>query len=52
MSNDTLDSYSKLQKTFSKDVLNENNRSLIGECVRAALKDLHHGARNRGEVDF
>lgn len=40
MSNDPLASYSKLQKRFSKDVLNEDNGGLIGECVRAALKDL------------
>jgi len=45
MSNDPLDSYSKLQKGFSKDVLNENNRSLIGECARAALKDLKNKDR-------
>ena len=48
MSNDPLGSYSKLQKGFSKDVLNENNRSLIGECVRAALKDL----KNKDRIDL
>jgi hypothetical protein len=48
MSNDPLASYSKLQKGFSKDVLNENNRSLIGECVRAALMDL----KNKNTIDL
>lgn len=48
MPNDPLITYSKLQKVFSKDVLNENNRELMGECVRAALKDL----RNEGIIDL
>jgi hypothetical protein len=45
MINDPLVSYSKLQKAFSKDVLNENNRSLIGECVRTSLKHLQNKNR-------
>jgi hypothetical protein len=48
MSNDPLASYSKLQKGFSKDVLNEDNRDLIGECVSAALKDL----KNKNKIDL
>lgn len=48
MPNDPLIKYSMLQKVFSKDVLNENNRDLIGECVRAALKNL----RDEDKIDL
>lgn len=48
MSIDPLINYSKLQKVFSKDVLNENNRELIGECIGAALKDL----RDKDKIDL
>jgi hypothetical protein len=40
MGKDPLAEYTKLKKGFSKNVRGDDNRNLIGECVRSALKEL------------